>query len=177
MTKAWTAVLVTAALTTAASAEIRSFIAEWSGAGLGNQATATAQISIDDALLNNPGSTTTNTTPGLVTAFSITVSGSTSGDGIFDLSHFHFLFIDTGGGVLDLTQELVGQPTSGTPWGTPGGNGGDFNMFANGLDLAAPTGSDYFQLSPAGSAEAMVLTSFRPVPAPGAGAMLGLAKT
>jgi len=29
-------------------------------------------------------------------------------------------------------------------------------------------------LSPAGSAEAMVLTSFRPVPAPGAGAMLGL---
>jgi hypothetical protein len=167
-------VAVSVGLATSAHASILSFDLDWSGASFGNGATAVGTISLDDALMNNPGSTDTGTA-GFITAFSITVSGSAGGDGTFGLADFATIFLDTGGLALDLTQELVGQPTLGDPWGTsqPGATGGDFNMFSNGNNPLAPNGSWFFELS-AASGEQMLLTSFRPVPAPGAAALLGL---
>jgi hypothetical protein len=80
---------------------------------------------------------------------------------------------------------LVGQPTSGGPWGTPDGNSGDFNLFLSGgarLTGArysnapeVPNGSNtppdgvfFFTLGAnGGQGEAMILTAMgAPVPPP-----------
>jgi hypothetical protein len=139
------------------------FDLEWSGASFGNGATATGQITVDDALLTNPGSNDSLATAGLVTAFTITVSGATTGDGTFTLGDFSRIILNTGTLPLDFTAELVDQPTDNDPWGTsqPGDTGGDFNLFNS--SPAAPNGTFYFELTTdAGAGDKMLLTSFRP---------------
>lgn len=133
-----------------------------------------------------------------VTALSVTVTGSTGGDGTFTLADFASMIFDTGGGTLDFSRELVGQPTSlGRVWG-PGSNGsGDFNLFGAtcggapatapaGVPAAqAPVGVDPFLLAAENGTctaqEQMELTSFAPaaaastaVPALGPRGMLAL---
>jgi hypothetical protein len=143
-----------------AGAELRTFDLEWSGAGSGNAAVATGTITIDDTLLNNPGFSNDD----FVTDFSITVEGSGSGDGGWGRSDFAtiFMFTDT---ALDLSMELIGQPTSINPWGTqdPADTGGDFNFFAG--TAGAPTGTYYFQITTSSGLN-LRLVSFRPVDAP-----------
>jgi hypothetical protein len=149
-----------------------TFQVDWSGAPNGNGAVATALLTIDDALLPNPGSYINSTVlPSFILDFTITVSGATSGNGTFTLSDFGGTYWSTQGGTLDLTQQLVGQPTSGLPWGTTNdGNSGDFNMFA--LNPSAPSGTFFFQLTTAGgTGNTMNLTSFVEAPEP---ASLGL---
>lgn len=139
------------------------FDLEWSGTSFGNTASATGQITIDDALLANPGNNDSSVTAGLVPAFTITISGATTGDGTFTLGDFSQILLNTGALELDFSTELVGQPTDQAPWGTsqPGDTGGDFNLFNS--SPAAPNGTFYFELTTnAGAGDKMLLTSFRP---------------
>ena len=70
-----------------ASADLVVFDLAWSGASFGNGATATGRFTIDDALLANPGNNS-GTTPGLVTALVVTISGASTGNGTYGLADF-----------------------------------------------------------------------------------------
>lgn len=144
----------------------------WSGAALGNSATATGTITLNLADINNPGTTDQNDSP-FVTDFNITVTGATSGDGSFDFGDFNGsptvggFYIITGG-TLDFTSQLVGQPTPIGPWGsTHDGSSGDFNIFSNNNDPSAPLGTFFFTLTTnGGNGDSMYLTSFAPAAVP-----------
>ncbi len=169
-----TAISAIAATAGVANASILDFYVDWSGASLGNGVTATGTVSFDDTLLDNPGDNSTEDTP-FVTAFSITITGSILGlgDGTWTLADFDEIMFQTGGLPLDLTQELVGQPTDVDPWGTPLSAGGDFNVFPR--TGGAPVGSYYFTLALPATSEELLITSFRPAPAPGALGVLACA--
>ena len=188
------AAAVGTALSASANATVLDFILEWSGESFDNNASAVGSISIDDSVFLNPGHNNVFENPGWVTALSITITGSIGGDGTWTLEDFDDVVLDTdyaplpplrgGGGpaetALDLTQELVGQPTSQSPWGTPTGEAGDFNLFSD--TAGVPTGDFYFTLLVGGGggdrgavSERLLLTSFRPVPAPSSLALCGVA--
>ncbi|MBU6199576.1 MAG: IPTL-CTERM sorting domain-containing protein, partial [Xanthomonadaceae bacterium] len=71
------------------------------------------------------------------------------------------IVFNTNGGTLDFSKQLVGQPTSGAPWGTTyNGTSGDFNLFGKGLPDLAPIGQNYFTLcADAGQSGCASLTS------------------
>ncbi|MBS0570355.1 MAG: hypothetical protein JSS28_07095 [Proteobacteria bacterium] len=110
----------------------------------GNSAVITGSITFEDSLLQNPGLNDFNLPNPAVLALTATVSGASSGNGTFGMSDFSEVVFDTNGGTLNFNQQLVGQPTSGSPWGSPDGNGGDFNLFGN--SPSAPNGEFYFTL-------------------------------
>ena len=148
-----------------ASADLRVFHLEWSGASFANTATASGQMTIEDSLLLNPGFNDTQVTPGLVRWFTITISGASGGNGTFGLGDFGRIILGTGLLAIDFSGELVGQPTEQDPWGTsqPGDTGGDFNVYFS--SPAGPNGTDYFQLTAnEGAGDRMLLTSFGPAP-------------
>jgi|HubBroStandDraft_3_1064219.scaffolds.fasta_scaffold152736_1 hypothetical protein len=143
----------------------------WSGAALGNSASATGTITLNLADINNPGETDQKISP-FVTNFSVTVTGAGAGDGTFGFSDYNGSLVEGGfylitGGTLDFTSQLVGQATPHGPWGsTHNGSTGDFNIFSNGNDDGAPTGTNFFQLSAeGGTGDSMYLTSFAPASA------------
>lgn len=146
-----------------ANAELRTFDLEWSGESYGNSAVATGTITIDDTLLNNPGFSADD----FATDFSITVEGSGSGDGSWGRGDFNsiFFFTDT---ELDLSMELVGQPTSVNFWGSqeppPPDSVGDFNFFSDETP-GAPSGTYLFQITTSSELD-LRLVSFRPVDGP-----------
>ena len=165
-----------------AHATLRTFDLLWSGASYGNTASATGVIVIDDTLLPNPSFGYYFTNPGGIgiQSLSVTITGASSGNGTFTLPDFAFVAWDTNGVALDLTQDLVGQPTAGAPWGTSDYNnpdiGGDFNLFGGtpyGTTPGAPAGTWYFELTTNEFlGDKMLLTSFAPraissVPEPG----------
>jgi hypothetical protein len=153
-----------------AEAGFTTFDLSWSGASFGNSAVATGTITMDPSVLATSGY---NDNSGyalpanpFATSFSITISGASSGNGTFTLGDFDTVLINLNG-TLDFTKELVGQATAGDPWGTPDGNGGDFNLLNQTKpgNPAAPNGTIYFTLTTdAGSGDPMLLTSFRPAP-------------
>jgi LPXTG-motif cell wall-anchored protein len=144
---------------------VQTFDLTWSGT-FGSSATATGQITLDITNLPNPTTSAVVDITADVTAFSITVTGASSGNGTFTLADFSQFLWSTNGGTLDLTKELVGQPTSGSPWGTTpaGGSGsGDFNFFSNFTNPAAPDGITTLQIGANGdTADVLNLTSFAP---------------
>jgi hypothetical protein len=150
------------------SGEDLGFIVTWSGAALGNGASATGRITIDDLILLNPGQNDTSINS-FVVDFTMTVSGASSGNGTFGLADFDRIVLQTGPGApgdlpLDLSQELVGQDTGTDPWGTQsaGGGGGDFNVFA--ADPGVPNGQIFFEVcTEGGTGDCMRLVSFTPV--------------
>jgi len=172
-------------IATGAKADIiQTFDLTWSGAPLGNQASATGTITIDETLLPNPSSGE-EFLPFPDSAFlnlSITVTGSPAGDGTFGTSDYAYVAWDTGGVALDLNQDLVGQSTSDAPWGTLAaaqsqGSSGDFNLEDLGTDNLAPSASGWFELTTPGGSH-MLLTSFAPeaapVPEPASSTLIGL---
>jgi hypothetical protein len=147
---------------------LQSYTLTWSGASQQNGATATGHITLDLSTVINPGTTFQNGTP-FVTAFDITVTGASSGNGTFGFADFNGApqvggFYIITGGTLDFLSELVGQATPGGPWGsTHDGGTGDFNVFNNGTDGSAPEGTFYFLLTTNdGLGDTMALTSFKP---------------
>ena len=172
-------IVLAGSLTAAASAGPTgdTFLFSWSGDSFGNTATAEGTITFAAGFPANPGSSAY--TVGVeVLNLEVTVSGASSGNGIFTTSAFDEIVFSTGGVALDLATELVGQVTDGGPWGQTGllGENGDFNLFSSGTDPAAPTGTFFFELTTNGGlGDDMALTSFRPVPAPAALSLLGLA--
>ena len=134
----------------------------WSGAPFGNGASATGVITLDDAVVANPGSYFGPLAGGGFSDLSFTVTGSGAGDGNFTSADFGSITWNTGGATLDLTHELVGQPTPGAPWGTvpSSGEAGDFNLFNS--HAGPPTGTFYFQFTTS-SGLTMALTSMAPL--------------
>lgn len=177
-----------AAVSTAATS---SFYVDWSGAEHNNTAVAHGWLTVYE------GSQFSSTAEDKflmpfedVVDFSITVSGASSGNGTFGLSDFQgFMWSTktTSEWPLDLSYEVVGQATTGGPWGSnhsPEAEGGDFNLFAN-LDLnpfAPYSNGAAFQIATNGGyGDVLNLTSFRPVPLPAAfwlfgPALLGLSR-
>jgi hypothetical protein len=148
-------------------------------------AQAVGSITFESTLLVNPGANDFFLPDPAVLALDVTVSGSIAGNGSFGITDFNEVVFDTAGGTLDFGSQLVGQPTSGGPWGTPDGSSGDFNLFVSGGTRAAgerypsasvvpngvaapPNGNFFFTLGANGGAgENMVLTAMgAPVPPP-----------
>lgn len=141
----------------------------------GTGATAVGQLSIDSAVLATLLAAPSDSISPIsdLESLSMVVSGASAGNGTFGLSDFSGIAWWSAGATFDFTQNLVGQPTNGNPWGTLDGSSGDFNFFS--VDTA-PTGVDYFTLTADdGSADSMQLTSLQTVPEPGAMGLTGLA--
>lgn len=179
---------------TARAVNLQTFTLQYSGDAYGNTATATGTITLDLDVILNPGWSYQDSNP-FVTDFAITITGATTGNGTFTFADFNGLFaisggfrLETNGGTLDFTQELVGQPTAGDPFGSttpfndpgPLPNGGDFNIFTNHSNPAAPEGVWWFTFATDGGAgDLLVMTSFTPagpaaVPEPASVALLGV---
>jgi hypothetical protein len=157
----------------AADAATIVYEATWSGVAFDNDATATGLITINTALLANPG--TNGCSPGAadcaITDVSLTVSGASSGNGTFTTADFGDVIFQANT-ALNLFVQLFGQPQGlGGPWGTHEGQPGfdqahDFNLFGN-SEAGAPFGTYYYELTTAGpdegtSGDRMYLTSFSP---------------
>jgi hypothetical protein len=104
---------------------------------------------------------------------------SGAANGTFGLGDFGIFTWSTNGATLDLTKELVGQPTNGSPWGTTPGSlaSGDFAMLGNGTNPAAPSASTILQLRTnfdGGGGDLIDLTSFAPAPEPSTLTLLSL---
>lgn len=153
----------------------------------GGPASATGYIVLETGLIANPGASNYEVPSAAVLDLSVTVAGASSGNGTFGLDDFCDVVFDTQGGTLDLTRELVGQPTDGDPWATTvppvrspsgdSGTSGDFNLFSCGGGergsnrysatrgpSSAPDGIWWFTLGADGaSANAMRLVSMAAV--------------
>ena len=136
---------------------------KWSGSSFGNNASAEANIVIDTTQLPNP-STPGPLAPldGVIQQINLTVTGASSGNGLFQLADFSGYYWDTNGGTLDLTTQLVGQLTPTGPWGFNSGSSfGDWNLANESSN--APNGAAAFTLTTdGGSGDAMALISFAP---------------
>lgn len=127
-----------------------------------NGATAVGTITFAPGYPLNPGNSDDDNLPFTkILDLSVTVSGSTGGDGTFGMDAFaDYYFSIFGTTPLDLNSELVGQSNEAGTWGA---DTGDFNLF--GAAPPAPTGVAEFALvADGGNAELMLLTSFRPIP-------------
>jgi hypothetical protein len=153
------------ALAQVSRADIIDIQAVWSGAQFSNGASATATFTLDTSLFNNPGFSSFSGAAfsNAFQNFQLTVSGASSGNGVFTGSDFSTIFLNTAGGTLDFHSELVGQTTPGGLWGAASFPTvvGDFNMFSNGFSALTPTGASIFTLH-TGSGESIQLTSFAP---------------
>ena len=171
-----------------AHATLLDFDLAWSGDLFGNGASAVATLTLDDTIFLNPVNDTEDPAIMGITAFEITISGASSGNGTFGLSNFEFFSIEFGTFALDLTSELVGQSVLElgnlvtSPFGTPNSDGdsGNFIFFSDGSDPLAPQGTVVFQFRTAGGVgDTLTLTSFAPtgsgaLPEPGMIAILVL---
>jgi hypothetical protein len=119
----------------------------------------TGTITIDTSKISNPGTTFQAISP-FVTAFSLTITGATSGNGTFGFSDFdggtsvHGGFIISTATTIDYTKDLAPQVT-------------DFNIFTNHTDVNAPTGSGTQRITTDnGIEDPLSLTSFAPAAVP-----------
>ena len=89
----------------------------YSGAGFGNNATATGQISFDDTILPNGPVSLGNVSAATlgVTDWSLTVTGASTGNGVFSLADLQMVpgredgWVWSLSNAIDLSTELVGQ--------------------------------------------------------------------
>jgi len=164
-TKILFSIVGTLALVASAHADLIDMQAQWTGAAFGNGASATALFTLDTSGLSNPGISMLSGASFASTFqnFQLTVTGASSGNGVFTGADFSTLFLNTAGGTLDFHSELIGQSTPLGAWGTTSFpfTVGDFNLFSNGLNPLTPNGSSLFTLL-TGGGESILLTSFAP---------------
>lgn len=133
-------------------ADLVTFDLTWAGLG-GSAASATGSITIDDAsgALSSPGFTDYYgaIAGSAFSDFTITITDAASGNGTFTQAGGDFFEVAfTTFGVLDLSQDLVGQA-----------NFYDFNVFTS-IGAGAPKGTGLFKLSTSeGLGDQLVLTS------------------
>lgn len=166
-----------------AAAQASPFTIDFRFADPNSTAQAVGSVTLESTLLQNPGQNDFQLPNPAVLALNVTVTGSATGNGSFTLSDFDGFTLETNGGTLDFSRQLVGQPTSGKPWGTTpsSGEAGDFNLFsgssgrpahayaargpvpAGGPTGLPPNGDFYFTLGANGdTGELMVLVSAVP---------------
>jgi hypothetical protein len=150
----------------------------WSGAGLGNGASAMGTMTVDLTTLINP-----TVLPGLgdsgyydivgdITSLNITVSGATSGNGAYTLTDLcacsdygSFTYWYTNGITVNMSGNVLAQLQA---------DGGDFNLF---FSSPGPQGTDVLTMTTdAQDGDPMTMTEFAPVsaPEPSVWAMLGV---
>jgi hypothetical protein len=146
-----------------------TFSLAFSGAEFLNSAEAYGTITFEPAPPNPTGEFGTLLFPDFeVSAFSLTVSGASSGNGTFELDDFSFFTWNTKGVELDLSQDLIGQITvEGKLWASEEGAGGF------GLEAASGSGAPqslawYVLQTNELAGDYLRLTSFTPVPVPAA---------
>ena len=141
---------------------LKTFTLTYDGSSFGNNATATATITLNlDAISDFGNTDVSSELPGVITQLELTVSNASDGNGTFTANDFHSFFWWTGGRTLYFDKEVIGQPTSNLPWGTPDGYSGDFNLFSN--NPSAPDGLFFFILATSGGfGDLMLLTNFVP---------------
>ncbi len=150
----------------AALADLTTYNLDW--VGINNTASATGYITLDATNLATVGGGAVDLSN--VTDLSVTVQGTTGGNGVFGMSDFGSITFHAPG-ALNLGQQLIGQTLDGGKiFGATDSVSGDFNLFSTG-GSNAPTGTWYFTLT-AQSGEQMLLTSMMPVPEPESYAML-----
>ena len=158
-----------------AHATMMTFNFAFDGLSFGNSAKAFGAITLDDQLfrdaLDLPGFRISVSDP-LVQDLHLDLTGASSGNGHYGKSDFDSFILQSTAG-LDLSKELVGQPTSGNAWGTDDYDSGDFNLFGNG-DTAPYGVFNYILGANSGNGDRMKLTSMAPVPEPETYALLGL---
>ena len=165
-------------LTPAAFAGPVTFDFEYENTDTG--ATATGSLTIDSGELATILSITGDSESPIsdLEALSLTVSGASAGNGTFGLSDFQGFAWWSAGASFNFSQNLVGQPTNGNPWGTPDGQSGDFNFFNASGSPTAPDGQTYFTLyADGGGADAMQLVSLQeadPAPEPATFGLIGV---
>lgn len=167
MTRLVRIALFTTALTASsftASAAPITFQFEYTG--VNNPATAIGTITMDDALLPNPGTVANVDAATLgITDFSITVTGASSGNGTFGLAHVTN-WIWSVSAPINLHIQLVGQPGFA-----------DFNWCAAnfvGCTPPAPGGISAFHIATnAETGDVLQLTSMTAVPEPATLLLLG----
>jgi hypothetical protein len=148
-----------------AKAEYRAYDVSWYGSLEGNSAVAVAKIVLDLNQVANPGDDFRAIGFGqALVSIHMTVSGASSGNGIFntsDFANYRIKILDP----LDLNLGWYGQaqPSGnvGAFWGTPDGNNHDFNF--GGPNTNAPTGvgpTAYVLQTAGGAGDRMRLGAF-----------------
>lgn len=145
-----------------------TWLLEYTGVPFGNTARAQGTISFVGSL-PNPSDETLLLPGSEVSAFSLTVSNATHGNGTFDLSDFDYFSWNTKGVELDVSRELIGQITvNGLYWASEEGAGG-FGLGAI-SGSGAPTSLQWYVLATnegiQNASDPLALSSFRPAPVP-----------
>lgn len=128
--------------------------------GFDTNSTVTGQLTIDSGTLasiladpNDDGFPISD-----LESLTITVSGSSAGDGTYGLSDFTSFDWWSAGATFDFSRNLVGQPTTeydpGAPWGfVDDGCCGDFTFFSSPGSPTAPNAPYYFLLATNGTGD------------------------
>ncbi|MGB0658869.1 MAG: VPLPA-CTERM sorting domain-containing protein [Mangrovicoccus sp.] len=144
-------------LTSTANAAIQTFDLAWSGDSYGNTAEATGYITFDDVIFGFPGAYSTDDWSLNVSAFEITVSGASFGNGTYSFGDFFSIQLRFEG-LLDPSQELVGQTMTGSTTFGLSDFQSDFNVFS--FFGNAPSASGIFEIT--AGFDQLYLTSFAP---------------
>lgn len=163
------AVMMLIGTLTSVSAHAATFLFSYSGASMGNSATAAGSFDIADSSLQ--AINTGGASFGSPTNLSMTVKGAGAGNGVFTSQNFVTMLFQTSS-PLNFSTDLIGQKlANGTVFGS---NGGDFNLFS--ITPHAPLGVSSFTLGTNnGFGPRMSLASLiaiTPVPEPATWAML-----
>jgi hypothetical protein len=140
----------------------------WSGAFLGNNASASGDITLDLTTLINPsvpgglGGTGYYDIVNDISSLTVTVTGAVSGNGTYTLSNLcacsplsSFTYWSTNGETVNMTGNVLAQLID---------DGGDFNLF---FASPGPQGADILSLTTdAGNGDPMTMTKFAPAPVP-----------
>jgi len=123
----------------------------WTGAYLGNNASATGVMTLDLTTLANPVLDPIHDIKSDISSLTVTVTGASSGNGTWTLDDLAYTFWNTNGFTLDM-QGPVAQELYFVQ--------GDFNLF---FVSPGPIGTIFMTLtSDGGKGDPMVLTTFEP---------------
>jgi hypothetical protein len=146
------------------TAQVQKFVQQWAGP----DAIANGFLTLDLAVLLNPGDNSTTGTP-FVTDFELRLTGAYSGNGTFTLADYDGIdspfgaqiAFSTGATALDFTRELVGQPSMDGAWGMLEDGRGFLSLLRE-YGSAAPQTAGSFAIATSTGTDMLALASIRP---------------